>query len=164
MVLVLRVVIAVALVGSVIVQVAMAALLPFDQDTTTAVGVALAVVGVLGVGCLQVIGGCIWRLLTMVRLGTVFSHRAFPFVDGVIGSLAVAAMLVLVAAGGVWFENRETPPGGDDAPGLVVLVGGLALVLAGVALVVLVMRMLLAQAVALDLETRHLRSELDEVI
>lgn len=163
-VLALRAVIAVALVGSVIVQVAMALLLPSDQDTTTALGVTFAVVGVLGVGCLQVIGVCIWRLLTMVRRGTVFSHRAFRFVDGVIGALVVAATLVLVAAAGVWVDNHNTPPGGEDAPGLVILVGGVALVMAGVALVVLVLRMLLAQAVALDSESRHLRAELDEVI
>ena len=37
-------------------------------------------------------------------------------------------------------------------------------VVAGVALVVLVLRMLLAQALALDAEAHHLKSELDEVI
>jgi hypothetical protein len=37
-------------------------------------------------------------------------------------------------------------------------------VMAGIALVVLVMRMLLAQAVDRDAEAQHLRSELDEVI
>jgi hypothetical protein len=36
--------------------------------------------------------------------------------------------------------------------------------IAGVALVVLVMRTLLAQAVDRDAEAKHLRSELDEVI
>jgi hypothetical protein len=37
-------------------------------------------------------------------------------------------------------------------------------VIGGIALVVLVMRMLLAQAVARDAEAHHLRSELDEVL
>ena len=41
---------------------------------------------------------------------------------------------------------------------------GASLVAGGVALIVLVLRMLLAQAVALDVEARHLQSELDEVI
>jgi hypothetical protein len=45
-----------------------------------------------------------------------------------------------------------------------VLIGGLGALVAGVALVVLVLRMLLAQAVARDVEAQHLRSELDEVI
>jgi len=41
---------------------------------------------------------------------------------------------------------------------------GASLIVAGVALVVLVLRMLLAQAVARDVEAHHLRAELDEVI
>jgi hypothetical protein len=50
------------------------------------------------------------------------------------------------------------------APGVVGLVCGAALVVAGVALVVYVQRMLLAQAVDRDAEARALQSELDEVI
>ena len=38
------------------------------------------------------------------------------------------------------------------------------LVVGGVALIVLVLRLLLAQAVALDTEAKHLQSELDTVI
>lgn len=160
----LRVVIAIAVAGSLVVQVAMVALLPFDEDTTTLLGVAVAVIGVLGVVCLQVIAVCIWRLLTMVRRGTVFSHRAFPYVDGVIGAIAAGSVLILAIAVVAWLDNRATPPGGEDAPGLVVLIGGLSLVAAGVALVVYVLRVLLAQAVALDSEAKHLQSELDGVI
>jgi Na+-transporting methylmalonyl-CoA/oxaloacetate decarboxylase gamma subunit len=50
------------------------------------------------------------------------------------------------------------------APGVVLLIGGLAVLVAGVGLVVVVLRMLLAQAVARDTEAHHLRAELDEVI
>jgi DUF2975 family protein len=163
-VLALRVVIALAMAGSVAVQVAMVAVLPFDEDTTTGTGVWLAVLGVLGVACLQVVGVCVWRLLTMVRRGSVFSDRAFPFVDGVIGALAIEALVVVAVSVVVWLEQRSTPPGGEDAPGLAVLIGLLSLVVAGVALVVYVLRALLAQAVALDTQARHLQSELDEVI
>jgi hypothetical protein len=46
---------------------------------------------------------------------------------------------------------------------MVLLIGGAAVVVAGIALVVLVMRMLLAQAVARDAEAHHLQAELDEV-
>lgn len=163
-VLALRLVIATALAWSVVVQVAAVALLPFDDDTTTGTGITLAVICVLGVACMQVIGVCIWQLLTMVRRWSVFSGRAFPYVDGVIGAISAEALVVLAVAVVAWLDNHRTPPGGDDAPGLVVLILLLALVVAGVALVVYVLRILLAQAVALDSEAKHLKSELDEVI
>jgi hypothetical protein len=50
------------------------------------------------------------------------------------------------------------------APGVVLLIGGFAVCVAGVALIVRVLRLLLAQAVARDVEAQHLRAELDEVI
>ncbi len=55
-------------------------------------------------------------------------------------------------------------PGEDVAPGLVGLVCGMSLVIAGVALVVLVLRRLLTRAVELDVTAHQLRAELDEVI
>lgn len=160
----LRVVIAVALVGSVVVQVVMVALLWLDtEEAPTGIGVSLVVIGVLGVGTLQVIAGCIWRLLTMVWRGTVFSHAAFRYVDLVIGAIVTASVLVVGIAVVARFANHAVP---EDAvaPELVGLIGGLSLVVAGVALVVYVMRTLLAQAVMLDSEAKHLQSELDEVI
>lgn len=53
---------------------------------------------------------------------------------------------------------------GDAAPGVVLLICGVSLLIAGVALIVLVLRALLAQAVARDVEANHLRAELGEVI
>jgi hypothetical protein len=50
------------------------------------------------------------------------------------------------------------------APGIVLIICGAATMIAGVALVVFVLRMLLAQAVARDTEAQHLQAELDEVI
>jgi hypothetical protein len=47
---------------------------------------------------------------------------------------------------------------------VVLLIGGAGVLVAGIALVVVVMRMLLAQAVARDGEAHRLQSELDEVI
>jgi hypothetical protein len=157
-------VLAVALAGSVVVQVAMVALLWLDtDDQPTGVGIALVIIGVLGVATLQVIAVCIWRLLTMVGRGTVFSYAAFRYVDMVIAAISAAAVLIFSIAVVARFANHATP---EDAvaPGLVGLICGFALVAAGVALVVSVMRALLAQAVALDSEARHLRAELDEVI
>jgi hypothetical protein len=161
---VLRVVIAIALVGSVVVQGVMVALLWVDTDEPPdAIGISLAVIGVLGVACLQVIAVCVWRLLTMVRRGTVFSHDSFRYVDGVIVAIATGSVLVFSVAVVARFANHATP-GDEVAPGIVGFICGLALVVAGVALVVYVLRQLLAQAVALDSEAKHLQSELDEVI
>lgn len=160
----LRVVIGLALLGSLVVQGLMVPLIWLDLDdarSTVRVGVvALVVVGVLA---LQVIGVCIWRLLTMVRRGTVFSHASFKYVDVVIGAIVTGALVVLGFAVLAAWSNRTTP-GDEVAPGLVGLVCGLALVAGGVALVVWVMRTLLAQAVALDAETRQLQAELSGVI
>lgn len=161
---VLRVVIAIALVGSLVVQGGMVALPWLDTDRPpTGIGVSLVVIGVLGVLTLQLVAVCIWRLLDMVGRGTVFSHAAFRYVDIVIGAFATAAVLVFSVAVVARFANHATP-GDEVAPGLVGLVCGFALVVGGVALVVYVLRMLLAQAVALDSETKLLKSELDEVI
>ena len=160
----LRIVIAIALIGSLVVQAVIVAMLWIGgDDTPTEIGVSLAVIGVLGVACLQVIALCIWRLLTMVRRGTVFSHDSFRYVDGVIGAIATGAVLVLAVAIVARFANHSTP-GDEVAPGIVGLICGLSLVVGGVALVVYVLRVLLAQAVALDSEAKYLQSELDEVI
>lgn len=161
---VLRVVIAIALAGSVVVQVGMVALLWLDtEEEPTNMGISLVLIGVLGVVTLQVVAVCVWRLLTMVRRGTVFSHAAFRYVDLVIGAISAAAMLILSVAVVARFANHATP-GDAVAPDLVGLISGFALVAAGVALVVYVMRTLLAQAVALDSEAKQLKSELEEVI
>jgi hypothetical protein len=163
-VLALRVVIAIALMGSLAVQGLIAPLLWRDLDDADAsVRIPLVVIVVLGVATMQVTGVCIWRLLTMVRRGTVFSYAAFRYVDVVIGAIASAAVLVFAIAVVAAYDNR-TSPGDEVAPGLVGLICGAALVVGGVALIVLVLRALLAQAVALDTETKHLQSELDGVV
>ena len=71
---------------------------------------------------------------------------------------AVAAASLLTFGLGVVLA-----PGEAVAPGVVLLVGGAAVLVAGIALIVLVMRMLLAQAVARDTEAHHLQAELDEI-
>ncbi|WP_440901325.1 DUF2975 domain-containing protein [Actinosynnema sp.] len=160
----LKAVIAVALAGSLVVQVVIIPLLWQDLDgAPPGVRTPLAVIGVLGVLTLQVTAVCVWRLLTMVARGTVFSVRAFRYVDVVIGALASGAVLVLAVAVVARTANHGVE-GDAVAPGLVGLVCGVALVVGGVALLVYVMRALLAQAVSLDTQTRALRSELDEVI
>jgi hypothetical protein len=160
----LRVLIATALVGSVVLQAVIVALRWWGPGRgTTGIELALAVIGVLGVVTLQVVAVCVWRLLTMVRRGTVFSPAAFRFVDLIIAAIGAAAVLTCSVAVVARFANHAVPED-EVAPGLVGLVCGVALVIAGVALVVYVMRTLLAQAVALDSRARHLQSELNEVI
>lgn len=156
-VVVLRGVLAIALAGSLVVQCVMVPLLWADLDEAPAgVRVFVVVIVVLGVLALQVIAVCVWRLLTMVRRGTVFSHEAFRYVDVVIGAIATGAVLI--------FAMAVALAPGDAAPGIVGLICGFSLVAGGVALLVLVLRMLLVQAVALDSRAKDLQSELDEVI
>ena len=156
-VLVLKGVLAIALAGSLVVQCVMVPLLWIDLDEAPAgVRVFVVVVVVLGVLALQVIAVCIWRLLTMVRRGTVFSDAAFRYVDVVIGAIATGSALIFAVA-------VALAPG-DAAPGIVGLICGFSLVAGGVALLVFVLRTLLAQAVALDTHAKDLQSELDEVI
>ena len=158
----LRIVLAMVLAGSLFVQAVMVPLLATDLEQDFGPDVAdvsapFIVITVLGIMTIQVTLVCVWRLLTMVRRGTVFSPAAFRYVDIVIGAIAVAALL-LFALGVVLAPGEAVPPG------VVLLVGGAAVTVAGIALIVLVLRMLLAQAVARDAEAHHLQAELDEVI
>ncbi|WP_353082352.1 DUF2975 domain-containing protein [Tessaracoccus lapidicaptus] len=154
---VLRVIIAIALLGSLAVQVVIVPLLWIDMDGGRPdITIPILAIVVLGVGTLQVTAVCIWMLLTRVRRGTVFSPSSFRYVDTIIGAIATASVLTFGLAVVGAYANRTTP-GDEIAPGLVGMICGVSLVIAGVALVVYVMRQLLAQAVAF-------RSELDEVI
>ena len=157
-ILALRVVLAIALAGSLLVQTVMVPLLWMDLDEAPAtVRIPVIVIVLLGIVTLQVVAVCVWRLLTMVRRGTVFSHAAFRYVDVIIGAVVTASVLTFGLA-------VTLAPGEAVAPGIVGLICGMSLVVAGVALVILVQRMLLAQAVARDTEAQHLQAELDEVI
>jgi len=156
-VLTLQIVIALSLAGSLVVQGVILPLVWTDLEGAPPWGrIALVTIAALWIVGLQVCGVCIWRLLTMVRRGSVFSRGAFRYVDVIIGAIAFDA--VLTAALAVLLAP------GEIAPGVVALVCGAALVTGGVALLVVVMRSLLRQAIARDTEARALRSELDEVI
>jgi hypothetical protein len=156
-VLALRIVIALCLAGSLFVQVVIVPLFWLDlEDVELWARISLVVIIVLGIVTMQVTAVCVWQLLSMVRKGSVFSHGAFRYVDVIFGAVAAASVLVFVLA-------VLLAPGGT-APGIVGLICGISLAIAGAALVVLVLRMLLTQALARDAEVQHLRSELDEVI
>jgi hypothetical protein len=160
-ILALRIVLAMLLAGSLFVQVVMVPLLATDLEGASgdvaAIRLPFLVIIVLGIVTVQVTLVCVWRLVTMVRRGTVFSHAAFRHVDIMIGAAAAAALLTFALA-------VILAPGNTVAPGIVLLICGLAVMAAGVGLIFLVLRMLLAQAVARDTEAQHLRAELDEVI
>ncbi|MCX4625441.1 DUF2975 domain-containing protein [Streptomyces sp. NBC_01443] len=155
----LRAVLAVVLAGTVFVQVLMVWVLVSgsDPEDGSLPLTPLRVITVLGMLSAQVALVSVWRLVTMVRRGTVFSHAAFRYVDAVIGAIVAAALL--------WFAvTAVNAPGQRDDPGVTVIMGGVGLAILGVALIVLVLRMLLAQAVARDVEAAHMQAELDEVI
>ncbi|MFJ9938100.1 DUF2975 domain-containing protein [Streptomyces virginiae] len=153
----LRAVLAVVLTGTVFVQASMAWALGHDPEDGSLPLTPMRLITILGMVSAQVALVCVWRLVTMVRRGTVFSHAAFRYVDGVIWAIVAAALL--------WFAvTAVNAPGQREDPGVTVIMGGIGLAILGVALIVLVLRMLLAQAVARDGEAAQMRAELDEVI
>ncbi|MBW3642295.1 MAG: DUF2975 domain-containing protein [Actinobacteria bacterium] len=161
MVVALRGVLAAALAGSVFVQVVMVPLMAIDlkeADPDVAhLQIPFAVIMILVILTAQVTAVCVWRLVTMVREGTVFSHDAFRYVDIMIGAAAAAALLAFAL-------GIVLAPGDAVPPGMVLLVGGGAVVAAGIGLIELVLRALLAQAISREAEAHELRAELDEVI
>ncbi len=166
-VLALRAVLVIGLLGSAFVQVVMVPLLAIDfSDVEDPAldnldlpwqAIAFLVIVVLGIVTLQVTMVCVWRLLTMVRRGTVFSDGAFRYVDIVIGAIACASLLTFAL-------GTVLAPGDAAAPGIVLMIGGVGVLVAGMAILVYVLRSLLAQAVARDAEATQLQTELDEVI
>ncbi|RSM62216.1 DUF2975 domain-containing protein [Actinoplanes sp. ATCC 53533] len=155
----LRAVLVLVFAGTVFIQASMAWVLISgnDPEDGSLPLTPLRVITILGMVSVQVALVCVWRLVTMVRRGTVFSHAAFRYVDVMIGAIVAAAL--------VWFAvTAVNAPGQRDDPGVTVIMAGVGLAILGVALIVLVLRMLLAQAVARDVEAARMRAELDEVI
>lgn len=153
----LRVVIAIALAGSVVVQIAGASVVWNDLDTTPLPGrLALVAFLIAGVATLQLFAVGVWMLLTKVRRGSIFSATSFRWVNVIIAAIAAASVLMLAL-------GAALAPG-DTAPGMVALIGGVGVVLAGMALLVVVMKALLRQAIARDAEATALRSELDDEV
>ncbi len=107
------------------------------------------IVAVFWVLCIQVVVVAIWRLLTMVQDGRIFSDASFKWVDAIIGAIG-AAWLVLVAVFLLIGFNADDP--GPVMLFLLLLVG-----VTVVGLLMIVMRALLRQATTL-------RTDLDGVI
>ena len=113
--------------------------------------VPYSVAGILAIACAQVALLVVWRLLSMIGGGVIFTRRAMRWVDVIIACGVVATVLSV----GVWIHMLAFVPGGGGPMGLYMV----AVVVAGVAFVLLmiVMRGLLESAIA-D------RTELDETI
>jgi hypothetical protein len=79
----LRAVLVVILAGTVFVQAGMVWALASgnDPEDGSLPLTPLRVITILGMVSVQVALVCVWRLVTMVRRGTVFSHAAFRYVD-----------------------------------------------------------------------------------
>jgi hypothetical protein len=155
----LRAVLVAVLAGTVFVQAGMvwALVSGSDPEDGSHPLTALRAITILGMVSVQVALVCVWRLVTMVRRGTVFSHGAFRYVDIMIGAIVAAAL--------VWFAvTAVNAPGQRDDPGVTIIMAGVGVAILGVALIVLVLRTLLAQAVARDVEATQMQAELDEVI
>ncbi|GAB3662454.1 DUF2975 domain-containing protein [Zhihengliuella somnathii] len=109
----------------------------------------------LGGGCLQFIIYCVWKLVGLVRAGSIFSADAFRWVDGILWAYGAGLALWVAFTGVLGFLARFTDA--DIPPGIVLILLVLALVGAVVFLLIVVMRALLKQAV-------HLRTEMEGVI
>jgi hypothetical protein len=155
----LRAVLVAVLAGTVLIQAGMvwALVSGSDREDGSLPLTPLRVVTILGMVSVQVALVSVERLVTMVRRGTVFSDAAFRYVDRIIGAIVAAAL--------VWFAvTIINAPGQRDDPGVTLIMGGIGVAILGVALIVHVLRMLLTQAVARDVEAAQMQSELDEVI
>lgn len=108
-------------------------------------------VGVLGVACVQVALVALWMLLAMVERDSIFSMRAFRWIDTIIGAALVATLLAFAMAAHLTFTPTR---GADNMDMLSLWLGSIACVGVGVAFAMLmvVMRGLLRKAAKLEAE------------
>jgi hypothetical protein len=146
----LRVLLAVLALGALGAQVVIVVLVATHPETDlTDRAVAYALLGVAAITCVQAALVALWVLLSMVRRGAIFDERAFRWVDVITGAGFVTALLVAALCAHV----GEL----DDAPGLILIGGGVAVAGAAFALLMIVMRGLLRSATGF-------RRELDGVV
>src|SRR5262245_19625669 len=116
----LRAVLVVVFAGTVFIQAGMvwAVASGSDPEDGSLPLTPLRVLTILGMVSVQVALVCVWRLVTMVRRVTVFSHAAFRYVYVMIGAIVAAAL--------VWFAVTViNAPGQRDDPGVTVIMGGI---------------------------------------
>lgn len=126
-----------------------------DVENGSARLTALRVATILGVAAVQVALACVWRLVGMVRRHEIFTEGAFRYVDLLTGAI--------VAVGCVWLAATAiNAPDQRDDPGVTLIMGGIGVGIIGIAATVVVLRGLLAQAIARDVEARRLQAAFDE--
>jgi hypothetical protein len=146
----LRVLLILIALGALGVQILLVVLVATHPEADLADPAVLYVLlGVGAIACVEVALVAIWVLLSMVRRGAIFDERAFRWVDVITAAGPVAAVLVAVMCA----HAGEL----DDAPGLILIGGGVVVAGAAFALLMVVMRGLLRSATVL-------RRELDEVV
>lgn len=101
------------------------------------------VIGVVFALCAQVLLVCVWRLLSLVRAGAIFSERAFVWVDVALGAVAVATLLVVGSLIILQIAGASPP-----SISLLCLMG--IVVGAGLSLLIVVLRGLLRKASQLE--------------
>ena len=57
----------------------------------------MLILAIVFIGCGQVVLACVWVLLSLVRRETIWSERAFGYLDVTIGALLAAVVVVLAA-------------------------------------------------------------------
>jgi hypothetical protein len=112
-------------------------------------GVLYSILGIATLACLELALVAVWVLLGMVRRDAIFDERAFRWVSVITAAGLAAALLVAVFC--AHFGEL------DDAPGMILVGGGVGLAGVSFALLMTVMRGLLRKATLL-------RRELDEVV
>ncbi len=152
----LRVLLAVVLVALLAAQIwAAPGMLPDLADPSLEQSVVrwtMLAASLLGLLCVQVVVVCTWALLTRVAQDRIFSADALPWVDTIVGAVAVGwAALLGALVCSYYFIIDEVSD--DPVPVALLLVA--LLVGAVVGLLMVVMRALLRQATALrtDLES-----------
>ncbi|MBO8185299.1 DUF2975 domain-containing protein [Streptomyces spirodelae] len=106
---------------------------------------------------LQAVMVCIWRLTTLAQNGKAFTPASLPYLTTTIRALAGMTLLLAILA--VRLSSDHTLP-----LGFTLYPYGAVLASATGALVMLLLRALLDQAINRDDEATRMRSELDQVI
>lgn len=93
--------------------------------------------------CVQISLVCVWRLLSLVRAASIFSNDAFTFVDIILGTVALATLLIVGS-----FLTLAIA--GVASPSVVILCSLGIVVGSGLTLLIVVLRGLLRKASQLE--------------
>lgn len=106
--------------------------------------IVLATLLVICMGLVEFIIFCLFKLLKLVATDEIFNKQAIAWVDRITIAIAAGAILLLPMS----YIVAEV----DDAPGAIIIALVLAMLIMGVALLVNIMRALLARAIGFSTE------------